>query len=256
MRELFCVGKKFLVYNLVSRNLKIKYRRSIFGVFWTLLNPMGSALTYYFVFKVVFHIQIPHYLVFILTGVFPWTFFAQSVTEGMESLVGNFGLISKIPIPFQIFPMVGTLTNFVTLLLATPVLLGAMLFTQSQFGWAIFLAPLLLLGLFVITFCISTILSVGFIFFRDLRHLITIVMQLWFYATPVIYSETMMPEKYRWVFFVNPVGSYFIALRRVVIDGAIPTLNTGLCIVGWTLAFLLLALFVSRKSKQGLVENI
>src|SRR3954453_19323172 len=89
--DFFCLGKKFLVYNMVSRNLKIKYRRSVLGVFWTLLSPIAMTVVYYFVFKVILQVRMPHYLVFILSGVLPWTFFSQSLSEGMESIAGSWG---------------------------------------------------------------------------------------------------------------------------------------------------------------------
>src|SRR4051794_1756265 len=87
--DLFCLGKKFLVFNLVSRNLKIKYHRSVLGLFWTLINPLAITLIFYFVFKVVLNVQIPHYLAFILSGMLPWSFFNQTMMEGMEAIVAN-----------------------------------------------------------------------------------------------------------------------------------------------------------------------
>jgi ABC-type polysaccharide/polyol phosphate export permease len=128
--DLFCVGKKFLVFNLVSRNLKIKYRRSILGIFWTLLSPVAMGFVYYFVFKVILKVQIPHYLAFILSGVLPWSFFAQTVLEGMESIVSNWSIVTKVPIPIQVFSYVNAVTNLTTLFLALPVFIGAAYFTD------------------------------------------------------------------------------------------------------------------------------
>src|SRR3954471_24738544 len=93
--DFFCFGKKFLVFNLVSRNLKIKYRRSVLGVFWTLLSPLAMAVIYYFVFRVVLNVRIDHYAVFILSGVLPWSFFGVTTLEGLDSILGNGSLISK-----------------------------------------------------------------------------------------------------------------------------------------------------------------
>src|SRR5689334_7103760 len=96
--DLFCLGKKFLVFNLVSRNLKLKYRRSVLGVFWTLLSPIAMGMVYYFIFKVILKVQMPYYLAFILSGVLPWTFFNQTILEGLESVVGSWSIVTKVPI--------------------------------------------------------------------------------------------------------------------------------------------------------------
>src|SRR5690349_10337533 len=116
--DLFCFSKKFLVFNLVSKNLKTKYHRSFLGIFWTLISPLSMGLVYFFAFKVVMKVQQPHYLALLLCGVLPWSFFSQTLGEGTESIVNSFGLLSKVPIPLPVFPFVGALTNLTTLMLS------------------------------------------------------------------------------------------------------------------------------------------
>src|SRR3954462_3483713 len=150
--DFFCLGKKFLVFNLVSRNLKIKYRRSVLGVFWTLLSPLAMAFIYFFVFQVVLKVKIDHYAVFILTGVLPWSFFGVTTMEGLDSILGNGSLISKVPVPTQGFPFVVSVTNLVTLVLSLPVLMGAALLSRVDIGWPILLFPFYLAALFLIAY--------------------------------------------------------------------------------------------------------
>lgn len=254
--DLFCLGKKFLVFNLVSRNIKTKYRRSVLGLFWTFLSPLAMAAVYYFVFKVVLRVQMEHYLIFILAGVLPWSFFSQTVLEGMESIVGNWGLVSKVPVPLQIFPYVGSLTNLVTLALATPILIGAALISGVSLGPSLVLLPAYFLALFLISYCFSLILAVAFVFFRDLRHLMGIILQLWFYGTPVIYDESMIPAKYHWVLYLNPVAYVFSALHKVLVKGEWPDFMTAGIVSFWTLLALAVALGVQKRFGRGLVENI
>lgn len=178
--DLFCLGKKFLVFNIVSRNLKIKYRRSVFGVLWTLLAPLAMAVIYYFVFKIVLNIKLPNYQVFILSGVLPWAFFSQSILEGMESIVQNWSLVSKIPIPLQVFPWSCSVTNWVTLLMSLPILLGVAWLSGVGFHPAQAFILVYFLALFLISYGISLILAVGFVYLRDLRHLTGILIQIWF----------------------------------------------------------------------------
>jgi ABC-type polysaccharide/polyol phosphate export permease len=241
--DFFCLGKKFLVFNLVSRNLKVKYRRSVLGVLWTVLSPLAMTAVYYFVFKIILKVTIPHYLVFIVSGILPWSFFSQSTIEGMESIVGNLGLVTKVPIPLQLFPFVGTLTNLTTLTIATPILIAAAVVSDVPLG-----LHLLMLGFyFPVLF---------FVFLRDLRHITGIVMQIWFYATPVVYQDSMIPEKLRWTIYANPVAPVFIGLHQVLAGGAWPGGTLVIASVGWTVALTLTASFVYKRYNRILVESL
>lgn len=252
--DLFCTGKKFLVFNMVGRNLKVKYRRSFLGFFWTLLNPMASALVFYFVFKVIIKVQVPHYLVFILSGILPWAFFSQTIMENMEALVGNIGLLSKVPIPVQVFPFVGSLTNLVTFCLALPILFGIALITDVNLGFSLFALAYFVSTLFLTTYSLALSLSVLCVYFRDLRHIMGLVMQLWFYATPVVYHESMIPEHLKWLLNLNPVGNNFIAFHRILVDGQWPTLMEAQMSGAWTVVFLISAIVVRKYFCKNLVE--
>lgn len=255
-QDIFCLNKKFLVFNLVLRNIKTKYRRSFLGLFWTLLGPTAMAITYYFVFKVIIKVQIPHYLVFIITGTLPWAYIAQTLNEGMESIVGNWGLLSKIPIPSHVFPMVGALTNLITLLLALPIMIGTAVLTGVHLGPSLFLIPGLYLGLFLITYSFAFILASTFVYFRDLRHIIAIILQLWFYMTPVIYDEAMIPEKYKAVLYLNPYGAFFTTFHKIFIYGSWPTQIEVGCITFWLFFSFMVCLGFQKHFGRKIVENI
>lgn len=254
--DLFCLGKKFLVYNLVARNLKVKYRRSAFGILWTLLNPIGMALVYYLVFKVIFQIQVPHYLPYIVCGILLWSFFSQTVLEGLETLVANWGIITKVPIPIQVFPFVGSVTNLVTLTLSFPVLFGVLWFSGISVATQIVLLPYFVLVLFGIAYALSALMSMFYIYLRDLKHAMSIVMQVWFYATPVLYQESMIPEGWRWVVYVNPVGAIFSGVRDSLLWGRWPGLEIVAASAFWCVFFLSIALAFNKRFSGGIVEKI
>ena len=254
--DLFCLGKKFLVYNLVGRNLKIKYRRSFFGFLWTLLVPLSMAAVYFCVFKLILKVSIPNYLVFILSGVLPWTFFAQTVMEGMESIVGNQGLITKVPVPLQVFPLVGTVTNMITFILSIPIMLGASLYWRIPFGFHTLTIAYFSLCLFLVAYGFSTIFAITLVYLRDLRHILSILMQLWMYATPVIYRESMIPEEYRFMLYLNPVGMIFRGFHDALLEGTFSTPLTMGVSAAWTIIVVLTALLVQRALGKGLVEQL
>ncbi len=254
--EYMCLGKKFLIYNLVNRNLKIKYRRSFLGVVWTVLSPVSMAVVYYYVFKVILRVQMPHYLAFILCGTLPWAFFAQSLMEGMESLVANQGLLSKVPVPVPVFPYVCILTNMITLLIATPIIFIAAWISGVELSASVILLPVLLGCLFLITYAFTFILAHLYVFFRDLKHLMSLVIQIWFYGTPVIYDEQMIPEKYHWVLYINPFGTLFSSLHDIFVRGIWPNQQNLMVLFGWTCATTVLARVFQVSFSREIVENL
>ena len=254
--DVFCTSKKYLIYNMVGRNLKVKYRRSILGLFWTLAHPLSMTAIYYFVFKVVLKVQMPHYLVFMLSGILTWGFFASSVSEGLESLVGNIGLLTKIPIPIQVFPFAGTLTHLSTWVFSLPILLGAAVISGTDIGWSILTLPYFILALFVMAYSLSVTLGIAFVYFRDLRHILNLVLQAWFYATPVIYNADMIPQKYYWLLFINPVAKPITAIHGLFVDGRWPTDGEWVMTGVWALVLLTVALLTHKKFSGGLIENL
>lgn len=254
--DFFCLHKKFLVYNLVARNLKTRYHRSFFGILWTLFTPLSVAGMYYFVFKFVFRVQGQHYLVYVLSGILPWTFFSQTLLDGMESIVGNLGLVSRVPVPLQTFAFAGMVTALFNMMLSLPVVLGASLLSGLMPSWPILLLPVYLVMLLLISYALSLFLAVGFVFFRDLRHLFAILLQVWFYGTPVLYSPAMIPERFHWILYANPLAPIFVGMREVLIEGRWPDptlFGVGLL---WFVGILGASLVFLHRGLRGLVEQI
>lgn len=254
--DLLCLRHKFLVYNLVGRNLKLKYRESAIGYFWSILIPLITALTYYVVFQRIMNVPVPYYLTFILSGVLPWAFFAQSVTEGMESLRGNASLLGKIPMPPHVFPYVGTVTHMVTLLFSLPVILGVAILSGLSLGLPTFLVLYYLALLFVLAYGFALILSVGFVYFYDLRHIVSAAIQIWFYVTPIVYSENMVPENFRWLIHLNPIGTLFIGMREALIQQQLPQASHLWIPAAWSLGIIAIGSTVYRTCRRNLVEML
>jgi ABC-type polysaccharide/polyol phosphate export permease len=254
--DIFCTKKKFLVLNLVGRNLKLKYRRSILGILWTLLVPAASAATYYLVFQFVMKVPIPNYLLFIICGILPWNFLSQSITQGVESIVANYPLLSKAPIPGQVFTYTETITSWVNLMLSTPVVLSIAFVTGAPFGWQLVLYFPLMVLLFIQGYSLSYMFAVLFVYFRDFRHLSGIFVQLWFYATPVLYSHDLIPKDYHWIVAINPCGYIFTMLHKIWVTGESINLSEALGAIGWTCFLFILATLICRHFSNSLVEKI
>lgn len=256
--DLLCLDRKYLVYNLVLRNIKLRYRKSFFGVFWTVLIPASNALVYYFVFQFVMRVQIDNYLMFVLAGLIPWTFFSQTVFTGMESLVSNHSILNKVPVPPYAFPMAEALTATLNLLAAIPVLLvvGFLTGVAWQWGWSLLLLPLLIFLLGSIAYGLGLILSYAYVYLRDLRHLLTILLQIWFYLTPILYQPSMIPEKFRFVLYLNPVALIFEGFHAILAGSG--QLSVEWFIVGgcWAGLAVGIAYLVARRMNEVVVENV
>jgi lipopolysaccharide transport system permease protein len=254
--DIFCVGKKYLVFNLVGRNLKVKYRRSVLGLLWTLVSPLALTFIFYFVFKVIMKVQVPHYLAFLVSGIIPWSFFSQTISEGLDGIVGNTGVVAKVPVPIQVFPFIGSVTNFVTLLLAFPIIFGVSIFTDVHLGSSVLLLPVLFFALFFISYGMSLILSLTYVYFRDLKHILGLAMQLWFYGTPVFYNPEMVPAKYHWLLLANPAGGAFVGLHKIFAEGTWPAPEYVLSSVIWAFVIMSAGLWVFWKLHRDVVENL
>ncbi|MCM0605493.1 MAG: ABC transporter permease [Xanthomonadaceae bacterium] len=254
--EFLCLNHRFLVSNLVNRNLKVKYRRSIAGILWTLLAPLSLAGLYFLVFRMILKVDQPFYMAFILSGVLPWNFISQSLVEGVDSLVGNWALISKVPVPVQVFPYVGTVTNFISLLIAIPVAIAASIISGAPVGVSLIALIPLLVCLFIIVYSIAMILGITYVILRDLKNAVGILIQFWFYATPVIYSEAMIPESFKWMIYVNPFGTFFASIHSILVRGEWPQAPHAIAILAWSAGLMLLASFLYGRYRRQVVEQI
>ncbi len=223
--EFFCFHKKFLVYTMVTRNLKIKYRRSVLGFLWTLLIPILQAGIYYLVFNRILKVQADNYVLFILTSLLLWGFFSNTLTEAQESLLMHSNLITKINIPLHAFPWIASITHAIILFLSLPVVVGISLLHGIRPTPSYFYLPVLILQLLLFAYSMGLVLSIIVIFFRDLRHLLAIGLQIWMYSTPVLYQAKMLPPEFSWVLWANPLGFIFSSAHRIVLEGSWPTLT-------------------------------
>lgn len=257
MAEYFCFHKKFLLHNLVSRNIKLKYRKSYLGLFWTILAPVATAVVYFSVFRFIMKIQIENYAVYVLSGTMAWGFYSTAIVQGTESIFANHSLLSKIPIPVNIFPLTETTTLFVNFLFSLPVLLGASMITKVAFSWVwLVILPYLFILLFLQAYALGLIGSIGFIYFRDLRHLLGILFQILFYLNPIIYGIDMVPEKYHYLLYLLPTPFIFEGIHSIFAQGKFENWNGLIPSTLWTAFFILISIACLKRFKTRIVEMI
>lgn len=242
---------RFLLQQLVSRDFKTKYKRSVLGVLWSFLNPLLSMSVQYVVFSTFFRSNIQNYAVYLLIGIVFFNFFIEATTIGLTSIVDNTSLITKVYIPKFIFPVSRVFSSSINLLLSFLPLLIVVLITRTTITPAIFILPFDILCILIFCIGMAMLLSAFMVFFRDVQFLWSVVSMLWMYMTPIFYPESALPAKYLFVFKLNPLYHFIRFCRTLIISGVSPEPQAYLlCIVMALIPFLIgLAVFKRTQDK-------
>jgi ABC-type polysaccharide/polyol phosphate export permease len=214
-----------LIWALALKELKIRYKRSVLGFLWALLNPLLYMLVLTFVFSQLMAAATSpiHYGVFVLCAILPWTFFSQSLSYAAESIVGNADLIKKVRVAKLVFPVAAVVSNMINFLLSLIPLALIVLAMGHPFYWTWLYLPVPLLALTIFTLGATFFFAAANVYYRDISHILQIVLQVVFYVTPILYSQAMFPQKYRFVLKLNPMSYMINGFRLGVYDGQLPT---------------------------------
>lgn len=212
-----------LIWALALKELKIRYKRSVLGFLWALLNPMLLMLVLSVVFSTIMQQQTPHYAVFILCVLLPWTFFSQTLAYAAESIVGNGELIKKVRVAKLVFPVAAVVSNMINFLLSLIPLVLIVLIMRHPITLKWFYLPVALLTLTLFTLGATFFFATVNVYYRDVSHILQIVLQVLFYVTPIIYSLDFFPAKYRVFFKLNPLQYFMNGFRLSIYYGLLPT---------------------------------
>lgn len=220
-----------ILKNLVLRNLRVRYKGSILGFFWVLLNPLLTMLVLYVVFSQIMRIQIPQYPLFLLSALLPWTFFSSSLSDASHSIIDNANLVKKVYFPREILPVSYVLSNFINLLFSLLALLFILTVFRIQALRFIYFLPLILIIHLIFTIGLALFLACANVYFRDVGYILGIILMFWFYLTPVFYSIDMIPQNLCSIYLLNPMVSIITMYRNVLFDGRPPsTINISIAL--------------------------
>lgn len=253
------VGTSELLRALVSKELKVKYKRSALGFLWSLITPIALTAIYLFVFVYVYKVPKKDFILFLLSGLLPWHFFNMSVLAATSSFVDNGPLIRKVYFPRQLLPFSIVIANLINFLVALVVLIVIVVAADkavwSQAHWlvgAIVLETLLLMGF-------TLILSVGNVYFRDIQQLISILMLVFFFATPVVYEFSQLDDLPAWLrgaVMVNPLSAVMEMYRAALFRISPPRLDLVLWGVAETLGILAVGTLLFRRFGPHLAKEV
>ena len=211
-----------LIIVLTQKEIKVRYKSSFLGYVWSILNPLAFAFIFFVIFKVVMRIQMENYTLFLITGLFPWQWFSNSVNMSPGVFLGNASIIKKANFPRNLTLLAVVLQDMIHFVLAIPVIVFFMFIYQEHpsFSWFYGIPILLGIQLFM-TYGITLAISSINLFFRDLERLIVIFTMFLFYATPIIYPKAMIPPKYRYLIDLNPIAPLMISWRNLFLEGTV-----------------------------------
>lgn len=247
---------EFLLSQLVSRDFKTKYKRSVLGVLWSFLNPLLSMMVQYLVFSTLFKSDIPNFAVYLLIGIVFYSFFSEATSMGLMSIVGNSALITKVYVPKYIFPVSRVLSSTINLLISMIPLLLVVILTHAPITLALLLLPFSIICAIVFCIGMSFILSAAMVYFRDMQFLWGVISMLWMYATPIFYPESILPQNLMILFKMNPLYHFIRFSRTIILEGVSPEPKAYLFCIIAAIIPLAIGAFVFKKTQDKFILNM
>ena len=211
-----------VIQNMVIQELRVRYQRSMLGFVWTLLNPILMMGTIALAFSEILDVPLATYAVYLFAGMVPWGFFSGSLNECAYCIISNEGLIRKIYLPKLVFPLTRVLINLTTFVLSMGALFLLLKPMGAQFTTALLLLPVVLVLFTAFTMGLGLVVATANTFYRDCGHMVAVVLQALYFATPIVYEATRFPAEKQWLLWLNPVYPYIRMFQLIIRDGQWP----------------------------------
>ena len=245
-----------LLKTSVKKEVRSKYKNSFLGVLWSFLNPLLQILVYTIIFSLILSSKKEHYAIFLCCGLVPWTFFSAAINKSAFTFIENGNIIKKVYFPREIIPISVVSAEAINFLISTLIIIGFVILGRIGMSKYILFYPIVLIAQFFITLSIAFVISSICVYLRDLQHFIGVILQLLFYAAPIVYSQDSIPENYQWILRINPmtyiINSYrdiFYYQRMIQIKPLLYLIVFGViaCIIGY---------IIFSKLQKGFAEQL
>jgi lipopolysaccharide transport system permease protein len=242
--------------NLVLRDLRHKYKGSSLGFAWSLLHPLLMATVYTLAFRTIVKIQIEHFPLFLLSGLLPWMFFSAALSSASSSIVDNSPLVRKVSFPRLILPLSAIGSQFVQFLLMYSVIVPLMMIFGVGFSGALVaLIPVVILQV-LFTLGLGLALATAYVYARDTRHLLEVLLQVWFWVTPVVYSTALIPPQLARFVSWNPMAHFISAYHTIIVDQRLPGAGSLAVLVGSAAGAWIVGLLLFQRYQRRFAEMV
>lgn len=246
-----------MIFSLVKRDLKGRYKGSVLGFLWTFLNPLLQLAVYTMVFSVIMRAGIEDYYLFLFVALVPWIFFSTSLSGGSSCIWAQQEMVKKIYFPREVLPLSYVASQFVNMLLSFVVIFVVLIFSGHTLNpLALLCLPVVMLVEFILALGMAMLTSAITVYLRDLEYILGIVTMAWQFLTPVMYSGDMVPEEIRWAFNLNPMTPVIQVYREILYYGNVPELNTLLSATIFGVVVLIIGWCVFHQLQKHFVEEL
>ena len=247
-----------MIYSLVKRDLKGRYKGSVLGFLWTFINPLFQLLIYTFVFSIVMRSGIEDYYMFLFVALIPWIFFATSLSGGSTCITSQKNMVQKIYFPREVLPISFVISQFVNMLLSFIVIFAVMFIMGYKFNpLAILCLIPVMITEFILALGFTFILSAVTVYFQDMQFIMGIITMAWQFLSPVMYPLERVPERFQTLYmYINPMAPIITAYRDILYYGKVPALITLLTALGMGMALFAIGWFTFDRMQRHFVEEM
>lgn len=248
---------KSMIQSLVYRDLHGRYKGSFFGFLWTFINPLLQLIVYSIVFSIILRMGIENYGLFLFVALIPWIFFASSIQAGSSCIIDNANLVNKIYFPREILPISIVTSCFINMLYSFIIVIAAVIFYGENNVYINYIyLPVLFAVEYIIVLGITLIVSAVTVYFRDLSHILSILLMMWQFLTPVFYPITMVPKEYVYLFELNPMTNIISSYRDIFFYNTVPEIFLLFQSFIYGLVLLFFGFIFFGILKKGFSENL
>lgn len=240
----------------VKKEIRGKYKNSFLGVLWSFLNPLLQIVVYAIVFPLILKNTEENYVIFLCCGLIPWTFFTTAITRSAFTFIENGNIVKKVYFPREILPLSVVTSETVNFIISTIIILGFVIFGGLGISKYIIFYPLILLAQYLLLLAIALVISSISVYIRDLQHLIGVVLQMLFYATPIVYSADTIPQEFAWVLNLNPMTYIINGYRDIFYNQTMLDLKPILILIAGGVVACVIGYLIFNKLQKGFAEQL
>ena len=241
----------------VKKEVRGKYKASFLGVLWSFVNPLLQVLVYALVFPYIMRLQTDNYLVFLICGIIPWTWFLMSLSVGTTCITSNSNLIKKVYFPREILPISNVTSGLINFAISCVIILLFVIFGGLGVTWHLIFLPLVMFIQYVLTLGILFITCAFNVYLRDTEYIVGFVLNMFFYATPILYNYKVFEgSKLMWIFKLNPLAHIVNAYRDIFYLHYIPHLDNLAIVFGFSVLLLIVGYLIFKKLEKGFAEEL
>jgi ABC-2 type transport system permease protein len=245
-----------LLKNNIKKEIRGKYKGAWLGVLWSYLNPLLMLVVYSLVFSTIMKIEIPNYTMFLFTALIPWTFFTSTISQGSFSIISNGNILKKVFFPREIIPISVVTSNCINFLISFVIMFVFIAISGLGFSVYLIFLPLIILIQYILLLGIILITSSITVYFRDLEHIINVLLMLLFYGTPIVYSMEMVPDNMKGLLLLNPMTSIVNVYRDVLFYQRMPDFFYTMIMLVISILILVSGIYIFNRLQRNFAEEL